>query len=212
MRWLLRLMLLVAVGAVVYVRVGRPWVLNWGATADEKVRDLPGDDILDEVADQTTRAVTIDAPSDAIWPWLLQMGPRPRAGVYTYDWIERAFGLDIESADRILPEHQHLDPGDEWPLNKSTSLAVRDVQPQRAIVLQWEPARSTWAFVLEPDGERTRLISRNRLPYSGPLFWPMAAMMEPGSLVMERKMLLSIKERAERLQRARPAAATVEVT
>jgi hypothetical protein len=187
------------VGAIAYARIGRPWVLDWGAIDDEKRRPLPGDDILESVADQTTRAITIDAPPDAIWPWLLQMGPRPRAGVYTYDWLERAFGLDIENSDRIMPEHQHLDPGDEWELNKSTSIVVRDVQPDRAIVLQWEPARSTWAFVLQPDGDHTRLISRNRLPYTGPAFWPMALVMEPGSLVMERKMLLGIKERAEHL-------------
>lgn len=197
MRLPMRLALIGAVGAIAYARIGRPWVLTWGATPDEANRPLPGDALLDDVAVQTTRAITIEAPPGAIWPWLLQMGPRPRAGVYTYDWIERAFGLDIENSDRIMPEHQHLDPGDEWQLNKSTSIVVRAVQPGRAIVLQWQPARSTWTFALEPQGARTRLISRNRLPYSGLAFWPMALVMEPASLLMERKMLLGIKQRAE---------------
>ncbi len=191
-----------ATGALAYARFGRPWVLNWGATAEEVARSLPGDDLVPGAALQTTRALTIDAPPAAIWPWLVQMGPRPRAGAYTYDWIERLLGIDIENSDRILPEFQHLEPGEFLGLNdKGQGLAVRAVDPEKALVLQWEPAKSTWTFALYPEADgRTRLVSRNRLPGSGPLFWiPMAAFMEPGSLVMERKMLLGIKERAERL-------------
>jgi hypothetical protein len=132
------------------------------------------------------------------------MGPRPRGGVYTYDWIERLLGIDIENADRIMPEFQHLEPGEMMGLNDSgQGIQVMEVQHERAIVLQWVPARSTWTFGLYPEGDgTTRLISRNRLRPSNPLVWAgMVAFMEPGSLVMERKMLMGIKERAERLAR-----------
>ena len=158
------------------------------------------DSILPRVLIQTTRAIGIDAPPERVWPWLVQIGPRPRAGIYTYDWIERLLGIDIENANRILPEYQHLEPGEFFALSeKGNGLRVVDVDPERAIVLQWEPGDSTWAFVLEPDGKGgTRLISRNRIAGSGPLFRLGMAVMEPASLVMERKMLLGIKERVER--------------
>jgi hypothetical protein len=194
---------LAAIGGLAYLRWGRPRVLNWGSRPDEIERPLPGDDILDDVAIETTRVITIDAPPLAIWPWLVQMGPRPRAGAYTYDWIERLLGIDIENSDRILPEFQHLEPGEEiGDPNKNAGIVVREVDPPHALVLQWRPARSTWAFVLEPEGDRTRLISRNRIPGGGIAFRAgMTLFMEPGSLVMELKMLQGIKQRAERLAR-----------
>jgi len=194
----------VALGAttIAYLKLVRPWVLDWGATKEEAERPMPGDEILPDAALQTTRIVTINARPDYIWPWLVQMGPRPRAGAYTYDWIERLLGIDIQNSDRILAEYQHLEVGEFLALNKKgNGIMVRDVQPERFLVLQWIPAKSTWAFGLYPeDGGTTRLVSRNRLPGSGPLFWlAMVAFMEPGSLIMERKMLLEIKQRAEAL-------------
>jgi hypothetical protein len=165
---------------------------------------MPGDDVVRDAALQTTRAVTVAAAPEHIWPWLVQMGPRPRAGAYTYDWIERLLGIDIENSDRIMPEYQHLDVGQGIGLNdKGQGIIVRGVEPERFLVLQWVPQLSTWTFGLYPEADgRTRLVSRNRLPGSGPLFWlSMIAFMEPGSLVMERKMLLGIKERAERLKK-----------
>src|SRR5215212_11032129 len=82
----------------------RPYVvLTWGATPDEVERRLPGDELLDPADIVATRAIGIDAPPSAIWPWLVQMGPG-RAGAYTYDRIENLFGLNMHSADRIVPE------------------------------------------------------------------------------------------------------------
>lgn len=196
-------LVLVGVLAWAYYRFGRQSVLNWGATEEEAVRVMPGDDIVRNAALQTTRVVTIDAPAADIWPWLVQMGPRPRAGAYTYDWIERLLGIDIENSDRIMPEYQHLQVGEFLGVNeKGQGLAVRAIEPERFLVLQWEPAKSTWTFGLYPEtGGCTRLVSRNRLPGSGPIFWAgMIGFMEPGSLIMERKMLLGIKQRAEALR------------
>src|SRR5690242_7279721 len=81
-------------GVLVYVKFGRQHVLNRGAKREETQSSLPGDDILQSAALQTTRAITIAAPPSAIWPWLVQIGPRPRAGAYTYDWIERLLGIE----------------------------------------------------------------------------------------------------------------------
>lgn len=190
----------VAAAIATYVRCVRRRVLDFGATATERSASLPGDEIVADAAIQTTRAITIVAPPAAIWPWLVQMGPSPRAGVYTYDWIERRLGIDIANSDCILPEFQHLDAGEFFALNKdgTNGLTVRRVDPEQALVLEWT-AGSSWAFVLLPEEGSTRLISRNRIPGGGWKFWlGMVAFMEPGSLVMEWKMLRGIKERVER--------------
>ena len=186
--------------AYAYARFLRPQVLDWGATMEETTRAMPGDEILPHVVLQTTRAISIEAPQDCIWPWLAQMGPRPRGGAYTYDWIENLFGLDIHSVDRILPEFQHLDVGDVLG-EGNLALTVRLVEPEWYLVLEWPGAVTTWSFGLYPmKGGVTRLVSRNRMRGSGPFFRLfLFAFMEPGSLVMERKMLLGIKQRAERL-------------
>jgi len=209
---LLRIIRLVVLGAGViyaYLRLVRPHVLDGGSTPEEAIAALPGDDILAHTAIQTTRAISIDASTEVTWKWLVQMGPRPRGGVYTYDWIERVLGLDIENADRILPEYQHMDVGSKWSLSKKGKGPVLDVMAVQApshIVLQWEPAAATWAFVLWPHGRTTRLLSRNRIPGSGIAFRLAYLIMEPLSLVMEREMLLGIKRRAERLAREEAAA------
>ena len=191
-----------AIGTAGYMTFVRPRILNWGSEQDEARRAMPGDEILRDATLQTTRSISIDAAPEYVWPWLVQMGPRPRAGAYTYDWLERLLGIDIENSDRILPEFQRLEPGEVLALGKKgVGMLVRSVDPPRSLVLQWLPAMSTWAFGLypQPDGS-TRLVSRNRLAGSGPLFrLSMAGFMEPGSLVMERKMLQGIKQRAEAL-------------
>jgi hypothetical protein len=196
-----------------YLRFGRPRILNWNATDEEISREMPGDNILDGSVLQTTRAITIHATPADVWPWLVQIGPRPRAGIYTYDWIERLLKIDIGNSDRILPEFQHLEPGDWLGLNdKGQGIGALEVSPESHLVMQWVPQRATWTFAMypQPDGT-TRFISRNRLPATGPLFWiGMVAFMEPGSLVMERKMLLGFKERAERHTRERARIAVSE--
>ena len=94
---------LLATLGVVYPLLRRP-ILTWGATGDEAASCLPGDELLEDADAMSTRAITIDAPATSVWPWLAQMGPTPRGGAYTYDWIENLLGLDMHSVDRILPE------------------------------------------------------------------------------------------------------------
>jgi hypothetical protein len=179
----------------------RRWCLTWGATEDEAKTELPGDELLENAATVTTRVVSVDAPPEAIWPWLVQMGPG-RGGAYTYDWIENLFGLDMHSADAILPEFQDLKVGDEMPLGKSgPRMRVEILDQDHALVMRSTDGNWVWAFILVPDGDSTRLISRNRFKLPGTGTATRLAykyVMEPGSLVMERKMLLGIKERAAR--------------
>jgi hypothetical protein len=181
-----------------YPLVRRP-ILTWGATSDEACSRLPGDELLEDADGVSTRAITIDAPAAAVWPWLAQMGPAPRGGAYTYDWIENLLGLDMHSVDRILPEFQNPQDGDMLGFG-SNRMRLTRIEPGRVLSWRSDDGNWVWTFVLdEPDGA-TRLISRNR--FRLPTLAARIGMlpMEPGSLVMERKMLRGIKERAERLE------------
>ena len=182
----------------------RHWCVHWGATTDEASRPLPGDDLLTNPQVVTTRAIGIFAPASLTWPWLVQMGPG-RGGAYTYDWIENLLGLGMHSADRILPQYQDLKVGDEQRLGtRGPVLRVALLEPEQALVLRSDDGNWVWAFVLDPAGDHTRLISRNRIAVSRSPLGRAATtyLMEPASLIMERKMLSGITERAERLAAA----------
>jgi hypothetical protein len=182
-------------------RLVRTPVLTWGATDEEAARRLTGDELLEDADVVSTRAITIDAPPSAVWPWLVQMGSG-RGGAYTYDWIENLFGLGMRSADTIHREWQDLAVGDVIPGKASLQgMRVEVLEPERALVTRSEDGTWVWAFVLDELGSRTRLLSRNRIAMPDRSLGDRIGMavMEPGSLVMERKMLRGIKERAERL-------------
>jgi hypothetical protein len=189
-------------GVVAYPVFFRRSCLTWGATGDEASRKLPGDDLLPSAGLVSTRAVTVDAPPGAIWPWLVQMGSG-RGGAYTYDWIENLFGLGMHNADAILPQFQDLKVGDELPLGPSRPvMRVEVCDPERALAIRIADGNWVWIFVLLSEHGRTRLISRNRIAMpaaSLPARLLYLLVMEPGSLIMERKMLLGIKQRAEHL-------------
>jgi hypothetical protein len=197
-----------AAGAAIerlYRRYLRAWVLSWGATAEEAARPLPGDDLLEPADIVATRAIRIDAPPSAIWPWLVQMGPR-RGGAYTYDWIENLFGLNMHSADQIHAEWQDLKVGDVLRSREDRpGMRVEILDRARTLSNRSEAGDWVWTFVLVPENGSTRLISRNRIAMKGAAAGQRLGMlvMEPGSLVMERKMLLEIKQRAERSLRQR---------
>ena len=176
-----------------YWLIVRPWHLRWGATDAEVARPLPGDELEPDPAIQMTRAITIDAPVEEVWPWLAQIG-QERGGFYSYEWLENLAGCRMKNADRIHPEWQQREVGETVMLHPSTGLKVSHFDPNRVFGLEH------WGvYVVEPtdDGKRTRLIGRARVG-RGPAALFYALCIEIPHFVMERKMLLGIKERAER--------------
>ncbi len=183
----------VAVVLVCYQFLLRPRMARWGATDEEVDRAMPGDELLED-AGSVTRAITIAARPELIWPWLVQIG-FGRAGWYSYDWIDND---GRPSADRIVPELQDLRVGDRVLMAPEMGPTVRMIDPNRHLLCAGD--RDTWCLGLYPvDDRRTRLVSRWREHWPrtpATIFWLLIS--EPGSFIMERKMLLGIKARAER--------------
>src|SRR3954453_23808215 len=187
-------------------------ILNWGATDDEATAQLPGDELLPDADGVATRAMTIDAPAWAVWPWLAQMGPSPRGGAYTYDWIENLLGLNMHSTSAVLSEFQHPEGCETFSLG-SNRMRMDRVESERVLAWRSEDGNWVWSFVLQPRDGGTLLISRNRFRLPNLVARVGMLPMEPGSLVMERKMLRGIKQRAERgyprNRRSKPAVAAL---
>jgi hypothetical protein len=173
-----------------FYRVTR-WRATWGVDPAEADRALPGDDLVPDAGAVDTRGITIDAPPERVWPWLVQMG-YGRGGWYSYDQLD----MKGRSADAILPEHQSLAVGDTVPTDPGGGFVVRILEPGRALVLGVDEEilarrapdrssvteapglaasgrflesavppqfRASWAFVLEPTATGgTRLIERFR--------------------------------------------------
>ncbi|HLO34472.1 MAG TPA: hypothetical protein VK194_00250 [Candidatus Deferrimicrobium sp.] len=202
---------LAAAAAAVHAVVVRPRINTWGATADEATADLPGDELPSAFGYRriSTRAITIDAPPEEVWPWLVQMGSG-RAGFYTHEWVERLLFItyaDGHSSDRIHQEFLDLQVGDRVPYSRLNTVEVTKLDPPRCLIAgEW--------LVLEPldGGRRTRLIARTRggwlepfarrVPVLGPVLWPIAAVVDRGPLellhhYMETGMLKGVKARVE---------------
>ena len=204
--------------AIAYYLVGSPWLRElynrWGTRREEWLAPMPGDDLVPEPVLCSTRSVTIEAPPDAVWPWLAQIG-QGRGGLYSFDALENLVGLDIHSVDSLLPDDQRIRTGDLVRLGKpgSPCFSVVSLEENRSLVaVSADPATeapvptpvregtgATWQWMLRPiqGGTATRLISRQRNahPANQRVMW---RLIEPIGFVMERRMLLGIKERAER--------------
>jgi len=199
-----RFVLFAALAYVAVVIIVRPWYLRWGSSDAELRATLPADDLVPNPHYTIQHAVTIRATPDDIWPWLVQLG-QDRGGFYSYDWLERLIGDEIRNAERIHPEWQTLREGDlvravqpEYMggiFGPNIGWRIARLEPNRVLVL------GGWgAFVLEPVDGSTRLIVRSRgankpnvalAPFGLLVF-------EPAHFIMQRRMLLGIKERAER--------------
>ncbi len=189
-------------GSILTSPLIRPWYSKWGATENEVNMSLPGDDQVPNPVLQSTRAITIQAPVSAVWPWLVQMG-QGRGGLYSYERLENLVGCDMHNADRIMPEHQQLKVGDKIrlvPEGRDPYFLVSAIEPDRAIILCGDDPPTTWAFILQAiDENATRLIVRWRQDYKPTLAnvigWRLVT--DPITFVMERKLLQGIKARAE---------------
>ena len=187
----------------VYWRLVRPWTMRWGATTTEAAQPLPGDQLMTRPGFSATRAITIAARPEHIWPWLVQLGSG-RAGWYAIDRIDNA---GVPSAQTIRPELQDLQMGDLVPMvaGKDIGPRVKELEPNHRM-LWWDGhGEFTWEWVLEPiDDQTTRLLCRVQEAY--PPLWSRrmlyAVVASTGDIVMVRKQLRGIRARAERLARA----------
>ena len=192
----------------VYVAAGAllwPWHRTWGTTEAEWLMALPGDPPVRNRSIELMHGISIDAPDWVVWAWLSQLG-QDRAGFYSYDALERLFGVDIHNAGELRPEWQGRRAGERLPATQRGYLGgifgdqpgwlVLDVQPCRALVLEgWG------SFVVMPDGpDQSRLLVRSRMggpdaPVAGAAVSFLA--FELPHFIMERGMLRGIKARAE---------------
>jgi hypothetical protein len=197
---------LIAVAVIgTYLIALGPWQRRWGATDEEVSQAMPGDGLLRPDAPTTTRAITIDAPTEDVYQWLLQIG-YGRGGWYSYDWIDND---GKPSAERIDPGLQRLGVGDRIEMMPGVGRVVHEIVPNNHIVSGGEA--DSWCLLVEPTSDgQTRLISRWRQDWSktfGTLVW--IAVADPGAFVMEQKMLRRIRDLAE-IHRAKQPLRTAE--
>lgn len=207
-RFLAALVVLTVLMVVTNLWVVWPWMQTWGATEAEINASLPGDDIVTDANIRTTKAITINAPPEAIYPWLLQIGV-DRGGMYSYDWLENIFGLDVHTAERIVPAWQEVQIGDFWrftpedyALNPGPGLYVQELLEDEAVLLcfgiegqQEEGCIDSWQFILDPQANgSTRLLLRSNMAIEPQLPIKQTYAIQ---FIMERKMLLTLRERVE---------------
>ncbi|MBK8987289.1 MAG: hypothetical protein IPM39_14635 [Chloroflexi bacterium] len=197
-----------AVATAVYLLFLWPWMKNWGAADAETSADLPGDDMVAQANLRFTKGITIQASPAQIYPWLLQIGV-DRGGMYSYDWLENLFGLNVHTTDRIVPEYQNVQIGDFWRftpkdyvLNPGPGLYVRQLRQNEAVLLCFgmegkaeDPCVDSWQFVLLPQADgSTRLLLRSNMAMKPELPIKLTYFVQ---FIMERKMLLTLRSRAE---------------
>lgn len=190
-----------------------PWMNTWGATAEEIRGTLPGDELVANPVAQTTQAVTIRATPEQIYPWLLQLGV-DRGGMYSYDWIENLFGLNVHTIDYIDLQYQNPKPGDFWGFMPKESgdgpgVWVVKLDPNRTVLGCFgmrstppNPCTGTWQLVLRSKSDgTTRLILRARTDAASPMTGVFGAIFEPITFIMQRGMLLGFRDRIEAANR-----------
>jgi hypothetical protein len=193
--------------SIVYWFPLRRWFVTWRTTLEDRQRVMASDSEVPDATYVANLAVTIDAEPGDVWPWLVQIGFQ-RGGLYSYDWLDRVFGyLDRPSANHILQDFQQLRVGDVIPIGRGGGFPVKRIEPNRSLVLGGSATGFQWAweFGLYRLGDgRTRLVSRNRAHAARSFTsWCLMRLLEPTAFLMTRRMLLGLRQRAERLARAR---------
>ncbi len=203
--------------------MARPWYLSWGSTEAEQNVGLPGDELVPNAGEQSTRAITIDAPPERIWPWLAQTG-QDRGGFHSYELLEDLVGGRMENLDYLDPALQRWEVGDRlwmYPPERASGAGhatLGALEPGRSLAFHTrqigtsltEPPDGSWAFVIEPiDGDTSRLLVRGRgRGELSPVAWVITRLVfEPAHFAMERKMMETLEARGE----GRPVAERADV-
>jgi hypothetical protein len=190
-----------------YVAFVEPRIRRWGATDDELAASLPVDELVEPGVTTTTRAITVRAPIQDVWPWLVQIG-QDRAGFYSYTWLENLVGAQMHNAQAVHAEWQERFEGDSVWLASEARYRDRGrqvaalVEVPRALVLvspvDWDRlqrgdrASGAWAFFLEPHGtESTRFLIRSSGGAVGTHFF------DALHFLMEQRMMRGLRDRAE---------------
>lgn len=203
MKKLLKILLSLLAVSVIFVLLTAlltPWMDRWGATDEEIAASFPGDELVPAPASFLNRAVTVNASPEEIYPWIVQLGA-DKAGMYSYTWLEALINCSQVNADRIHEEWQTLKVGDEMKMCRTDPAPppyiIAEIEPNRAVVMGHQENGKwvdLWQFVIVPQNDGTsRLITRTRTMMVGGLW----TVIHPGVFIMERGMLLGIKERAE---------------
>jgi len=185
--------------AVIVMFALLPWMDKWGATDDEITASFSGDELVPSPRLLYTRAVTVNAAPEQIYPWIVQLGA-DKGGMYSYTWLEGLIQCPQTNADRIHEEWQDLKVGDKVLMCKNDmppGYEVAKIEPNRAIVMGHQTDGTwtdIWQLILVPQsGGTTRLVVRSRNSLEG-WFWDA---IRPGEFIMMSRMMLTIKERAE---------------
>jgi hypothetical protein len=193
----------IVVLGLVSVFIVRPWYMRWGASDAEVGMTLLGDNLKPAYEGIYTRAITIQAPPEKIYPWLAQMG-QGKGGLYSIEFLENLVGLEMKNADMVHPEWQAIQVGDlvrMGPDGKAPpAYQVAQIFPNQALILGHPGDNGawfdTWQFVLRPvDATSTRLIVRSRYDLWHNFF---DVVTEPIAFLMCQSMMNGIKERAEK--------------
>lgn len=195
------LLFALAAAVAVYVRWLRPRAMNWGATTEESGMALPFDGEFANPTWNATRAVTVHATPEQIWPWLVQIGCG-RAGWYGYDWVDNG---GKPSAWEILPELQDIAVGKEFPMSPWTAMRCFAFEENRWMLWRVNERAGTFVWCLHPiDATSTRLITRMRDQYrwTNPLVLPQQLAVDLLDVFFMRKCMLGVKARAERMAAA----------
>lgn len=183
-----------------YIFIIRPWHLNWGAYVSEIKSYIPGDEIVDKPSFRATRGISIEAPAENIWQWIVQIGSK-RAGWYSIDWIDNG---GIASSEEILPEFQSLEKGQFVPFtpDQKNGMWVKEFKTNRYILWADKDGKATWAWFLYPESDTsTRLVTRLRTKYVWKGLWIIYYIIyDFGDIIMMSKCLKGIKNRAEKYQ------------
>lgn len=189
------------VGGTAYLVVAGQRLRTWGTRGDEATRTLASEVLMPQPGAALTHAITINAHADQVWPWIAQLG-QDKGGFYSYAWLENLGGAGIVNADHIEPAWQDPQPGGQLKLHPNVGLPIARVVPGELFVVVKPVVLGVgfqWIFMVIPEGAgQTRLLVRERYVVPWAPARLVAKVVVCGSAVMSRKMLLGIRERAER--------------